>query len=186
MARRVRVIESPFPGCFLLQAAQSSDARGSFTKLISVGPGYEDGIPDALSLGEVFLTRSRLGVLRGMHLQEPPFDQHKLVYCLEGLAYDVLVDLRRGSPTESLIYASELSPDTAQAILVPPGVAHGFLALADATSMLYCTTRPYSPEHDSGVRWDSIGARWPRQPDTVSARDLGLPALGQYVSPFRY
>lgn len=172
--------ETSLPGCRLIRAFQADDARGSFTKVFSAGSCGR------FSLGEVFITTSNQGVLRGMHLQEPPHAHHKLVFCPRGRAYDVLVDLRLGSPTRGKLYECELSAASGVALSIAPGVAHGFLALDDDTVMLYCTTEPHAPESDKGVHWDSIGAAWPMAPDVVSERDKALPPLGSYASPFTY
>jgi dTDP-4-dehydrorhamnose 3,5-epimerase len=168
------------PGCQAIRAFRASDRRGSLTKIFSAQDcGY-------LSLGEVFYTTSARGVLRGMHVQEPPHAQHKLVYCASGRAYDVLVDLRLGSPTYGAIYECTLSALPGTALLIAPGVAHGFLALDDDTVMIYCTTSVHAPESDTGVHWTTISASWPMEPTVVSERDQLLPPLGQYHSPFRF
>jgi dTDP-4-dehydrorhamnose 3,5-epimerase len=168
------------PGCRRLTGLTTADDRGSFAKLFS------SSWLGRHALGEVFVSESDEGVLRGLHMQEPPYEQHKLVSCLGGRAYDVVVDLRRGSPTEGRLVECELDAGNATALWLPPGVAHGFLALTPATVMLYCTTSPHSPEHDSGVRWDSVGASWPAVPAVISARDRGLQPFEAYESPFAY
>lgn len=168
------------PGCRRIRAFRATDDRGSLTKVFS------SEHLGSHSMGEVFVTVSEKGVLRGMHIQEPPHEHHKLVSCLAGEAFDVLVDLRRGSPTQGRVYECTLSPQSGTALFVPPGVAHGFLALTPDTVMLYCTTSPHAPACDRGVRWDSIGAHWPVQPRVVSPRDQDLPPLDQYMSPFAF
>jgi dTDP-4-dehydrorhamnose 3,5-epimerase len=168
------------PGCRRVTAFRADDARGSLTKIFSseqIGPHL---------LGEVFVTASDQGALRGMHLQEPPHEHHKLVFCLVGEAHDVLVDVRRGSPTQGLVYECSLSPQSGTALWIPPGVAHGFLALTDGTVMLYCTTSAHRPGYDCGVRWDSIDAHWPSHPRVVSRRDEDLPPLDHYATPFDF
>ncbi len=172
--------ELVLPGCQSITALSASDPRGHFTKVFSANQS------DALLLGEVFYTVSALGVLRGMHLQEPPYAQHKLVFCLSGIAYDVLVDLRVGSPTYGGLYETVLSPSNGTALLVAPGVAHGFMALDDETIMIYCTTSVHAAESDRGVHWTTVGASWPMEPTVVSERDRALPALADYRSPFRF
>ena len=172
--------ETSLRGCRLIRAFRANDARGSFAKVFSADSCGR------FSLGEVFITTSSRGVLRGMHLQEPPHAHRKLVFCQRGRAYDVMIDLRLGSPTHGRLYECELSPASGVALLVSAGVAHGFLALDDDTVMLYCTTGPHAPESDKGVHWDSIGAAWPMAPRVVSGRDEALLPLGSYVSPFIY
>ena len=174
------VEDLPIPGCSLLTDLGSCDDRGSFTKIFSAS--WLGDHP----LGEVFVTVSGQGVLRGLHVQAPPYHQHKLVSCLTGRAFDVLVDLRRGSPAEGGLVEHELGPGCTTALWIAPGVAHGFLSLAPETTMVYCTTSPHSPHHDHGVRWDSVGARWPVPPKTISPRDGRLPPLEGYASPFAY
>lgn len=183
--RAVRVERTEIPGCLVMEAFHATDDRGSLTKVYSSAASpLAGGV--AFTLSEVFFTRSRCGVLRGMHLQEPPFDQHKLVSCVAGAVFDVLVDLRRGSPMEGRLLEFTMSSNRPQAILIPPGVAHGFLSLADKTIVMYCTTAPHSPAHDSGVRWNSVGATWPLEPTVVSTRDSLLPPMSEYQSPFTF
>jgi len=176
----ISIEEIILPDCQLIRAFQFEDARGSFIKLFSVVSCGD------FSLGEVFITTSKRGVLRGMHLQEPPHAHQKLVFCMRGRAYDVLVDLRMESPAYGKLYECELSPTSGMALSIAPGVAHGFLALDEDTVMLYCTTHPHFPDSDKGVRWDSIGAAWPMIPSSISLRDKALPPLHNYISPFIY
>lgn len=174
----MKVQETALSGCFLISGIRAMDSRGVFSKCFS-----NSGLP-CLKVEELFYTVSARGTLRGMHLQEPPFQQHKLVFCVGGHAFDAMVDLRVGSPTYGEVWTCSLSANEPHAVLIAPGVAHGFLAHEDNTVLVYATTSAYSPEHDRGVRWDSIGLDWPFSPSHVSPRDLTLPALCDYESPF--
>lgn len=172
--------KTDIPGCYRILSFQASDARGSFRKCIT------SAIEPRLHLGELFYTRSARGVFRGMHLQEPPHEQYKLLFCVAGRAFDVLTDLRNGSPTFRKTISLWLDPQIPDAVLVPPGVAHGFLALADDTVMVYLTSSLHSPEHDSGIRWTSLGIDWPIPPEIISDRDQDLTPMDDYKSPFSY
>jgi dTDP-4-dehydrorhamnose 3,5-epimerase len=176
----MEVLDLQLPGCKLIRAFRSSEPRGSFTKVFS------SSLLDPAALGEVFLTSSVQGALRGLHVQEPPAEQHKLVYCQEGVVYDALVDLRAGSPMYGRTHECLLSPEEGAALWVPPGVAHGFLAVEGPAVMLYVTTTAHLPSADRGIRWDSAGIRWPEVPEVLSARDLALPALADYDTPFTH
>ncbi|HBQ64253.1 MAG TPA: hypothetical protein DD727_04890 [Clostridiales bacterium] len=125
-------------------------------------------------------------MLRGLHFQVPPAEQHKLVLCLEGSALDAVVDLRRGSPAYGKYALFELSGGTPRMLCLPPGTAHGFLAREEGTVMLYRVTSEHVPELDLGIRWDSAGVPWglEAQAPVLSARDLQWPKLQNFVSPF--
>jgi dTDP-4-dehydrorhamnose 3,5-epimerase len=181
----VRVLrETEIPGCLEIALPRFEDARGAFLK-VSQRTGFEAlGLPWAFT--EQFVTRSARGVVRGLHLQTPPADMFKLVTCLAGAAFDVVVDLRVGSPAYGRHAIVELSGTLNTAVAIPAGCAHGFLAREDGTLLGYSCTAEYSPEHDTGIRWDSAGIDWPLTEEPVmSERDLGLPTLADFESPFR-
>jgi len=171
------------PGCLELTPFQQSDPRGRFVKT------YHEPSFRALGLAvdwpEAFVTTSRRGVVRGMHFQVPPFDQVKLVTCLAGKVLDVVLDLRTDSPGFGQCVAVELSPELGNALYLPSGLAHGFLALEEHSVLHYQVTRSYAPEHDAGVLWSSIPFTWPVADPLLSERDLALPPLSAYTSPFR-
>jgi dTDP-4-dehydrorhamnose 3,5-epimerase len=121
-----------------------------------------------------------------MHFQLPPHDHYKLVVCLAGGVLDVVLDLRRGSPAYGKFESFELTGRSPQLLLIPPGLAHGFCVTEAPATMYYKVTTAYSPAHDSGVRWNSIGFEWPVNDPLVSARDAALPALADFQSPFVY
>lgn len=126
--------------------------------------------------------------LRGLHYQEPPFAQDKLVRVLKGRILDVAVDIRKGSPDFGNWVSLELSADAFNQILVPAGFAHGFLTLEPDTEVFYKVSAPYSAEHDRSIRFDDpdIGIDWPlggRMP-VLSAKDAAAPYLAQVETPF--
>lgn len=159
------------------------DPRGRFEKYFSHG---ELDSSDNLVWKESFSTTSVYGTVRGMHLQIPPFENTRLISCSEGQVRDVCVDLRVGSPTFHKVHVEEMDQGSEHSILVPPGVAHGFAVIRGPARLLYFSTAPYSPRHDVGVLWSSIGIKWPVGQPIVSTRDQGLPRLEDFVSPFSF
>lgn len=158
------------------------DYRGSFTKIYHEGLYREAGID--FQLKEQFISVSSKDVVRGMHFQLPPYDCDKLVTVLEGAVLDVILDLRASSPTYLQTEQIELRGDRPKAILVPRGVAHGFLALEDHSMMLYNVSSVYAPHSDTGIRWDSFGFIWPTVKPVISNRDMELPTLDEFQTPF--
>jgi len=123
-------------------------------------------------------------VIRGLHFQKPPADHAKIVYCLEGSALDVVLDLRSSSASFGQHIKVKLSRESPIAIYIPSGCAHGFLAQADHTLMFYQVSTGYVPALDSGIRWNSAGIDWPTDTPIVSTRDQTLPCLAEFISPF--
>ena len=119
-----------------------------------------------------------------MHFQLPPAAHAKLVYCITGRVLDVVLDLRKDSPTFGRSYGRELSAVNREMFFIPAGFAHGFLALEDNTTMVYQTSTVHSPTHDAGVRWDSFNFDWPVKNPTLSDRDQKFPTLPEFNSPF--
>lgn len=135
---------------------------------------------------EEFFSTSADGVLRGMHFQVPPHAHQKLVYCIAGRVWDVLLDLRTASPAFGKAAGFELSAANRHVVHIPAGFAHGFLSLEGGSCLVYKTDAVHAPSCDSGVRWDSFGYEWPTLGRTpmVSARDASHPRLEDFVSPF--
>lgn len=130
------------------------------------------------------------GVLRGLHYQEPPFAQVKLVRVTRGTIFDVAVDIRAGSPTFRQWVGLTLSAAEWNQILVPEGFAHGFVTLEPNCEVIYKVSAPYSPDHDRGIRFDdpAIGIEWPlpgAEP-LLSAKDRVAPLLAEVPVAFRY
>lgn len=113
------------------------------------------------------------GTLRGMHLQRDPYGEAKLVRCTRGVVYDVLLDLRPHSATFKNWVGVELSADNYQMVYIPPGIAHGFITLADDSEVFYQISKPYRPEASIGVRWNdpAFSISWPIEPTVLSERD---------------
>lgn len=172
------------PGCFDLRPVVHRDERGSLVKTLHAPTFAEAGLSAAFV--EEFHSVSKRGVIRGLHFQVPPQQHAKLVSCLPGEIFDAAVDLRVGSPTQGRVLTRRLDAEQGQALYLAPGVAHGFQALSEEAVVLYRVTSVYSPAEDAGIRWDSAGIDWPLTEPLVSERDRALPALADFVSPFRH
>lgn len=180
----MKVHATSLPGCARIELPAYSDMRGSFVKTFHAPTFAQHGLSP--SFVESYYSTSRKGVIRGLHFQVPPADHVKLVYCIAGRALDVVVDLREGSPTYGKFELFELSPERPNAIYIPPGLAHGFLAQSDATTLVYLVSTVHSPAHDCGIRWDSAGIPWGVTDPVVSERDAAFPSLAESPPLFRY
>ena len=131
---------------------------------------------------------STRGVLRGLHYQNPPKAQGKLVRAVAGEIFDVAVDIRRGSSTYGRWVGEPLSAANKRMLYVPPGFAHGFCVLSDEAHVVYKVTEEYSPEHDAGILWSDpqIGIRWPIEHPILSPKDAALPTRTRADNGFRY
>lgn len=168
-------------GCLVGHLPSHVDGRGSFVKVFS--KNITAALPIDFNIKEVFLTNSWKGVIRGMHFQIPPYDHNKLIVCLAGEVDDYILDLRRKSKTYGQTLKTTLS-ETSNCVFIPRGCAHGFATLSEQAQLCYFIDSDYSPEHDKGILWNSIGIDWAIEAPIVSTRDQDFPALGEYNSPF--
>lgn len=167
-------------GLVLIRPKVFADDRGYFFEAFHAERYAASGIP-AGDFIQDNVSSSRRGVLRGLHFQQAPMAQGKLVSVLSGKALDVAVDIRSGSPTFGKFVAVELSGENHRELWIPAGFAHGFLALEDDTIFSYKVTAPYSKEHEGGIRYDDpdIAIEWPHVEGEliVSEKDRELPFL---------
>lgn len=179
----MKLLPTPFKGCFEVRPFFAEDARGTFVKTFHATQFVEAGLPT--DWREEYYSLSHKNVIRGMHFQTPPHDHEKLVYCMQGRVLDVVVDLRRSEPTYGQHIAIELDAVRGHGLFIPKGMAHGFLALSDEALMAYKVTSTYAPANDAGIRWDSFGCAWAGVASpTISERDRLHPPLGEFDSPF--
>jgi dTDP-4-dehydrorhamnose 3,5-epimerase len=172
----MRFIETDVAGVILVEPELHTDERGAFARLHC--PEEFAAAGHRFAPVQTSLSRNtRLQTLRGMHYQPAPHAETKLVRVVRGRIFDVALDLRRDSPTCGRWAAAELSADNLRALLIPEGVAHGFLTLEPDTDVLYQISPAYSPGHEAGVRWDdpAFAITWPARPEVISARDAGYP-----------
>lgn len=173
------------PEVILIKPKIFADERGFFMEFYKQSEFTEAGIN--LTFVQDNHSRSRKGVLRGLHYQLHPKAQGKLVRCMRGKIWDVAVDIRRGSPTYAKWVSVELSEDNKYMLWIPPGFAHGFIALEDSDMMYKCTAE-YDPNLDRGIIWNdpTIGIKWPLNEPILSGKDSRLPTLNEAENNFTY
>ena len=171
-------LDSKIEGCHRLELEKHGDERGFFARLFCTQEYKDFGLSFKLAQANDSFSADK-GTLRGMHYQKEPYGHKKLVYCSHGKALDVCVDLRKSSKTYGCIESFILVPDD-RCVLIPKGVAHGFLALEDETIMNYYTSSVYNQNADSGILWSSIDFDWPITNPIISERDLNHPQFGAY------
>lgn len=174
------------PEVILIEATAFEDDRGFFFELYRQSEFARFGISHMFVQDNV--TRSRRGVVRGLHYQKPPQAQAKLVSVRRGEVFDVAVDVRKGSPTCGQWVGEVLSASNRLMLFIPVGFAHGYCALHDDTHVLYKVTAEYAPELDRGIAWNDpvLAIRWPVESPIVSQRDTRLPRLIDADNPFVY
>ena len=165
------------PDVILIESRVFPDARGFFLETYKHSEFADHGIPETFVQDNH--SRSSKGVLRGLHFQNPPRAQGKLVRAVRGVIFDVAVDIRPGSPTFGQWVAETLSDANHRMLYIPPGFAHGFLVLSDLADVSYKVTAEYAPDLDSGVIWNdpTIAIQWPMPSPLLSPKDASLPSL---------
>ena len=164
------------PGAYLVELQPRQDERGFFARSWCAREFSERGLEERLAQCNISFN-DRRGTLRGMHYQADPFPEAKLVRCTHGSIFDVVLDLRPGSPTYLAWRGFELTRTNRRALYVPAGCAHGFQSLEDETEVLYHMSEFFHPEQARGVRWNdpAFGIQWPLPQPILSARDAGYP-----------
>lgn len=169
-------------GAYIITLPAFYDDRGSFVKTFHETTLAEKGI--RFNLKESYFSFSKKDVIRGMHFQLPPHQHAKVVYCPQGAILDVIIDLRKDSPTYKQYVATELSADNHKAYYIPVGFAHGFKSLTDDAITYYLVSSEYSKEHDTGILYNSFGFDWGVEQPIISERDLSFPKLEEWSSVF--
>lgn len=167
------------PDIILVEPEVFPDTRGCFFEI------FKESVFNAANLPVHFpqdnFSLSKKDVLRGLHYQNYPKAQGKLIVVLKGSIWDVAVDIRRNSPTYLKWISAELNDKNRAMLYIPSGFAHGFLSLTEDVHLLYKCTNEYDPVSDTGIRWDDpdIGIRWPVENPIVSEKDRQLPYIRQ-------
>ena len=184
----MQVDDTDFPDVKVLTPRRFGDDRGWFSEVWNARALAEAGITADFVQDNHSLSRPK-GTLRGLHYQAPPHAQAKLVRCVAGEIWDVVVDARRGSPHFGSWTGVRLSAEEGNQIWVPAGFLHGFSTLTDDAEVVYKCTDFYAPEADGSVRWDSpsLGIDWRIDgPPEVSAKDASAPMFNDWDSPFEW
>lgn len=171
-------------GPLLISPSVFSDERGYFFESFHIEKYKKAGISNSFVQDNE--SKSSKGVLRGLHFQNPPFDQGKLVRVTNGKVLDIAVDIRKNSPTYGKHIAVELSGENKMQLWIPPGFAHGFLSLCDETIFIYKCTNVYNKEAEDGILWNDtlLNINWGVENPIVSEKDLILQAFNSFNSKF--
>lgn len=180
--QKVKVLETPFKEAFLLQPVAYKDSRGSFMEHFSQKV-FQEATGQIISFCQDNLTHSKKGVLRGLHYQLPPHSQSKLVSVLQGDVLDVIVDIRKGSPTFGQHFSQVLSAENQWQLFIPRGFAHGYITLSETSIFNYKVDQFYAPQSEGSIAPDdpALGIDW--QLDKAlwiqSEKDQKHPTLAQ-------
>jgi dTDP-4-dehydrorhamnose 3,5-epimerase len=168
--------DAPLAGAKLVELDKRGDDRGSFARLWCHREFEANGIPMSVAQINNSISRKR-GTMRGLHYQAAPHGEAKLMRCVRGSIFDVIVDLRPASPTYTQWFGLELTAANRAMLYVPEHFAHGYLALEDDSEVIYLVSEFYSPEHERGVRHDdpAFGIEWPIEVEIVSDKDRSWP-----------
>lgn len=181
----MKVIELPLAGVKLLEPQVFADARGWSMESYSIKAFREVGINDTFVLRYESYNKSA-GTIRGIHFQDGPAGQCKLVQCSKGSLWDVAVDLRKSSPTFGRWVSVELSEENNRMLYLPVGIGHGFATLTDETKIVYLMDQLYDPEHAKSIAWNdaALNISWPVTNPFLSEKDRCAPRLDQYEIEF--
>ncbi len=180
----MKITTTPIEGLLVIEPQIFNDQRGYFFESYNEEKFHAAGIDAKFVQDNQSL--SQKGALRGLHFQAPPFEQGKLVRVVQGAVNDVVVDIRKSSPTYGQHFSVELSAQNQLMFWIPPGFAHGFETLLDQTIFLYKCTNVYNKGAEGGLLWNdpSLGIQWQTETPLVSDKDILLPSLSNFTSPF--
>jgi len=182
----MKFIKTDIPEVIIIEPAVFGDSRGYFLESFNQKQ-FEANI-GPITFVQDNESKSSKGVLRGLHFQNPPYNQAKLVRCIEGEVLDVAVDLRKDSPTYRKYVAVNLSGDNKRQLFVPRGFAHGFVVLSETATFAYKVDNDYAPDHDSGIAWNDkeINVDWQIDASLIqlSGKDQILKPLKDTANPF--
>ena len=170
--------ETPLAGAMVVELDRIEDERGFFARSFCEKEFAAKGLASRFVQCNVSFNK-KAGTLRGMHFQAAPHEEDKLVRCTMGAIHDVIVDIRKNSPTYLRSFGLELSAENRIGLFVPRGFAHGFQTLKDDSEVFYQMSEFFDPASARGLRWDdpAIGLRWPLPDPTISEKDRGYPLL---------
>ena len=184
----MKFIKTAIPDVYIIEPSVFGDHRGYFLESFNLESFEENIYP--IKFVQDNESKSSRGVLRGLHFQKPPYDQAKLVRCIEGRVMDVAVDIRKGSPTYGKHLALELSGENKRQLFIPRGFAHGFSVLSETAVFAYKVDNRYAPASDSGIRFDDkeLNIDWGLTEEDIqlSEKDKNLPSFKDLETPFNY
>ena len=174
----MKFIQTPLNGAYVVELEPFRDERGFFARTFCKRDFSVIGHHQEFVQFNHSMTRYK-GTIRGMHYQVPPSAEIKLIRCIVGEVYDVIIDIRKDSPTFLNHYGIVLSNENLKMIYVPEGFAHGFQTLSDNTQMIYHHTAYYNPEYERGLRYNDpvFGIKWPMPPTNLTEKDQKYPMI---------
>ncbi|MEW6103856.1 MAG: dTDP-4-dehydrorhamnose 3,5-epimerase [bacterium] len=175
----MKFIEIPLSGAYIIEIEPAFDERGFFARTFCKNEFKNKGLNPNIAQQSISYNK-RKGTIRGMHYQNAPYQEVKIVSCIKGEIFDVIVDLRKDSPTYCQWFSILLSDENYKMLYIPKWFAHGFQTLKDDTIVLYQMSEFYYSEYQRGVRWDdpAFKIKWPFPPSVISERDKGYPLYG--------
>jgi dTDP-4-dehydrorhamnose 3,5-epimerase len=176
----MRFIEAPLAGAYVVELEPFMDERGLFVRTFCQKEFANIGFDRQIVQINHSVTRQK-GTIRGMHYQIPPACETKIIRCVQGKVFDVMVDIRTGSPTFLQWHGVELSKDNMRMVFIPEGFAHGFQALTKNAGLIYHHSVFYNPEYERGLRFDDpvLAIHWPLKAKVVSERDKNHQFVGE-------
>mgnify|MGYP000032260332 CR=1 FL=1 len=168
-------------GSYTIDLDKRSDKRGFFARAYCKDILKEKKIVKEISQINFSYSKNK-GTIRGLHFQAKPFQEIKIIYCLKGKIFDVVVDLRKKSKTYGKYYGVVLSEKKKNGIIIPEGCAHGFQSLTNNIEIVYFSTAKYSSNHEKGIIYNDkkINIKWPLKPTVVSEKDSSWKAIGEH------
>lgn len=180
----MKIIDTSIHGLKILEPKIFEDIRGQFVKTFTNEFFKIQNLN--INIKETYYSISHKNVIRGMHFQTPPDEHTKLVYVPHGEIIDVVLDIRKNSPTYGKFFEIKLSAENRKVLIIPKGLAHGFKSLKNNTNVTYMQTSCYSPNNDKGINYNSFGFDWKCSNPKLSDRDLSFPSLNDFITPFIY
>jgi dTDP-4-dehydrorhamnose 3,5-epimerase len=176
--------ETRLKGAYIIEIKKISDDRGFFGRSWCKREMEEHGLNGNVVQSNTSLSKEK-GTIRGMHYQKHPYEETKLMRCTKGAIYDVIIDLRKDSPTFKQWIGVELSEDNYRMLYVPEKFAHGFITLTDNAEVTYLVTQFYTPGAEAGIRFDdpNFDIKWPIPVNVVSDKDLAHPDFNFSLLP---
>jgi dTDP-4-dehydrorhamnose 3,5-epimerase len=176
--------ETKLKGAFIIEIKQLSDERGFFGRSWCKREMEDHGLNGNVVQSNTSFSKAK-GTIRGMHYQKHPYEETKLMRCTKGAIYDVIIDLRKDSPTFKQWIGLELTEDNYKMLYVPEKFAHGFITLTDNSEVTYLVTQFYTPGAEAGIRFDdpNFNIEWPVPVKVVSEKDIAHPDFDSSVLP---
>lgn len=178
----MKFTKTKLEGAYIIDTEKKEDERGFFARTFCAEEFSINGLPVNFVQANTSFNNKK-GTLRGMHFQKAPYEEDKLIRCTKGSVFDVIIDLRKDSPTYKQWFGTELSEGNRRSLFVPKGFAHGYLTLEDNSEVTYLVTQFYTPNADSGVRFNDLvfNIEWPILPTVISEKDKNHPDFKENI-----